>query len=281
MLTRTIAAVVAILVVSALTAVPASADGGFGTVDCSTRPDIPECQVSVGIPGRPGGSAGGDARGSGSSSGGSGCYYSNSRVGRPPPAGRGPAGGWYVRVCPMPDGGASQGEAVWLDTGPTPEPESLAHHAASRLRLPTPLIRTSPDSRHDVLVQVPVWLWVDPTTWGPRSATASVPGMSITATAIPTSTRWSTGDGAVVECRGAGTPWTAASDPGASSPTCGYVYRTSSAAAPGNVFVLRATVMWTVTWSGGGRSGTVPELSTSSAVDVRAAESQAINGGGS
>ena len=68
-------------------------------------------------------------------------------------------------------------------------------------------------------------------------------------------------------------------DPKAASPDCGHVYRQSSASAAGARFSLRATVTWTVSWQGGGSSGTLPALTTTDALSVRVAESQAINGG--
>ncbi|XBP92037.1 hypothetical protein VK199_20685 [Micromonospora sp. CCTCC AA 2012012] len=261
----------------------ARADGGIGGVSCTQNPSAPECEISAGTPGGSGGSTGGN-QGGGSGDdgsgggGGDGCYWAPVDVGLPPPPGKGPEGGWYSRTC-VANGLGSQEVPVWLDQAPTVNLTALAQTARSRLRLPSPQIHTNPTTAPFVLVQVPVWLWVDPVTWGARSATASVPGVSVTATATPTQVVWSFGDGSDdLTCTGPGKPWKPGTDPRASSP-CGHTYTSSSAVAVGAAFRLRATVTWSVTWSGAGSGGTLAPLTTTSTVSVRVAESQAIVGG--
>ncbi|RNH94180.1 hypothetical protein EEZ25_31650 [Micromonospora aurantiaca] len=260
---------------------PGYADGGIGGVNCTQNPSAPECEISAGTPGGPGGSTGGSQGGGGSgdgSGGGNGCYWAPVDVDLPPPAGKGPEGGWYARTC-VANGLGSQDVPVWLDQAPQVDLAALAQTARSRLRLPSPQIHTNPATAPFVLVQVPVWLWVDPATWGARSATASVPGVSVTATATPTRVVWSFGDGSEdLACTGPGKPWKPGTDPRASSP-CGHTYTSSSAVAAGAAFRLRATVTWSVTWSGAGSGGALAPLTTTSAVSVRVAESQAIVGG--
>jgi hypothetical protein len=68
---------------------------------------------------------------------------------------------------------------LWVGaTVPAVAPAVLAQTARRYLRLPPPGIQASPDVAADQIVNVPTWLWVDPATWGPRSATASVPNES-------------------------------------------------------------------------------------------------------
>ncbi|BFU47711.1 hypothetical protein [Krasilnikovia sp. MM14-A1004] len=271
----------AVLVVILLSGTRAFADDPWDPVDCNAHPQSPGCTVTVGTPARPGGH-GGD--GSGDSDGGSGggdhdpCHWV--KVDQPPPAGVDPhSGGWYMQVCGS-DTSALGTAPQWIATPPAPvDPAVLARQASADLALPSPRIRANPDPRHDLLVQVPIWLWVDRSTWGARSATASVPGVSVTATARPTQVRWDMGDGATVTCKGPGTPWRAGADPTAASPNCGHVFRQSSASASNAAFTVRATVTWTVSWAGGGTDGTLPPLTTTSTLAVRVAESQAINGG--
>jgi hypothetical protein len=237
----------------------------------------------VGTPGRPGSSHEGNDSNASSGNGSedpSTCRWVKTDGG-PPPAGAEPGGGgWYMKVC------GSQGSFLgtaprWVENPPEPvDPAVLARQATADLRLPSPRIRANPNPNVDLLVRVPVWMWVDGSSWGARSATASVPGVSVTATATPTQVRWEMGDGTTVTCRGAGTAWKSGMDPKAASPDCGHVYRRSSASAAGDRFSLRATVTWTVSWQGGGSSGTLPALTTTDALSVRVAESQAINGGG-
>jgi hypothetical protein len=98
-----------------------------------------------------------------------------------------------------------------------------------------PAIRVNPLPQ---IVFVPTWIWLGSESWGRRSATASVPGMSVTATATPVRLVVSTGDGAGVTCTGPGMSWTAGSGAACSSPTCGYTY------ARAGSFPLQAVVTW-------------------------------------
>ncbi|ANN21145.1 hypothetical protein SD37_39875 [Amycolatopsis orientalis] len=197
---------------------------------------------------------------------------------------QGPGGGWYVYQC----SGQGQRDAlyrapVWIPDGqapgaaPLPSPEELAEQARSQLRLPSPVIGSSPDGTQ--LVQLPTWLWLDREMWRTQSATASVPGVSVTATAIPASVSWAMGDGSTVSCTGPGTPFPAQGDPRSASPDCGHIYQRSSAGAPAERFPATATVSWRITWSGAGASGTFPDMTTSAAASFRVAEAQALGTG--
>lgn len=207
---------------------------------------------------------------------------------RPAPAqaaqpGQGP-GAWYVWKC------SGEGSAdtlyrppVWIADGEQPgaaqlpSPEELAQMARRQLRLPSPTISANPAG--DQLVNLPTWMWLS-SGGDPVTATASVPGVSVTTTATPGSVTWSMGDGSTVLCNGAGTPYAAGGDPAAPSPDCGHVYRRSSAGQPGQAFGVTATVHWTVSWFGAGQGGTFPDMTTTSTTSFRVAESQALNNGG-
>jgi hypothetical protein len=63
-----------------------------------------------------------------------------------------------------------------------------------------------------------------------------------------------------ITCAGdkaAGTPWVYGYG-GNPSPTCGYTYQRTSAGQPDEAFTVTVRAYWTVTWSGGGQSGTIP-----------------------
>jgi hypothetical protein len=172
---------------------------------------------------------------------------------------------------------------VWIPDGEQapgaegPSPAELAQQARERLRLPDPAVAASPVG--DQLVNLPTWLWLDG-DWAPVEATASVPGVSVTARAVPESATWSMGDGSEVVCRGPGTRYAAGRDPASPSPDCGHTYRTSSAGRPGETFTVSVSVDWTVTWSGAGEGGTFPGLTTTAEAGFRVAESQALVTGG-
>lgn len=211
-----------------------------------------------------------------------GCYYQP--LIPPPPAtdpvwaGNYPDGVVYQSTCF--EGVGSTGGWQWR---PTPPPgfggagvlARLADEAIARLALAGPDIGLAPDPSKTGLVGLPVWMWtkVAPTTWGPLSATASLPGISVTATARATRIVWSMGDGQEVTCEGPGTPYTR-SEGQTTSPTCGYVYSRSSAGEPDAAYTVTATTTWEIQWSGSS-SGQVTQTRTSS-VRVRIGELQVL-----
>ncbi|WP_434447656.1 hypothetical protein [Lentzea sp. E54] len=263
---------------------PALADI-YGNVDCQQSP-TPNCQLGAGTSGQ-GSSQAHDARKPGHT--GSDDDSANSEFGcryvpvdhRPPSSEPQEPGGWFMVLC-SPDGKDPDSHGpVWIPAGanatPSLTPEQVAQIAHKQLRLPTPSITASPSGTQ--LVHLPTWLWLS-SGWLPSTATASVPGVSVTATAKPTSATWSMGDGTIVTCTGAGTPFQPGSDPKAPSPDCGHTYRTSSAGQAGQAFPVAVTVHWTVTWAGAGQSGTFPDLTTTATAAFRVTESQALNDSG-
>lgn len=260
---------------------PAEADDAWGGTTCSQEPS-PLCELTAGK--RPNGSTNSGQtpmNGKEQNDGGSfGCRYV--------PAGPGPGqetpkepGGWYMLLC-SPDGKDPDSRGpIWVPAGAeVPRvltPEEVAQMARRQLRLPTPRIMASPAGEQ--LANLPTWMWLDRGSWGQVSATASVPGVSVTAVARPVSATWSMGDGRSVTCTGAGTPYSAGRDPKSASPDCGHTYLTSSAGQPGEAFPVTVRVQWTVTWSGAGQSGTFPGLSTNASAAFRVAESQGITTG--
>ncbi|MCA1684101.1 MAG: hypothetical protein LC708_03110 [Actinobacteria bacterium] len=296
----TVKRIVLIAIVVAFGAVVAPsvglADDGWVDTFCHKGQPRPGCDVEAETRGRSGNSQAGVSRGDGkcrnrqgqvipcqrdgARAAADGCYYepvelSESTV-QAMGGQRASPGGWYMRACYVAD---ATGESVlrvpvWLSTPPVASPEVLARQARSMLTLPDVLIRVSPAG--DQLVGLPSWLAVDPASWQTRSATASVPGVSVTATARPVTATWLMGDGNSVVCHGPGTVWRPGWDPAAASPDCGYRYVRSSAGAPGAAFPVTVTISWQVSWAGAGQSGTVPGLTTTGGVRLRVAESQTV-----
>lgn len=188
-----------------------------------------------------------------------------------------PVGGPQQQTALPPCGFTATRTIMSASSGITPE--VLAHQAYRFLPLPAPAIRTNPPPSQDQLVNLATLLWVDETTWGARTATASVPGLAVTVTAVPISVTWRMGDGGAVVCPGPGRPFDPAAAPSAQQATCSYTYRRSSAGQPADRFTVTATTTWRITWiaSGAGGSGALPPLSRFSQTALRVAEVQAIN----
>ncbi|WP_156755882.1 hypothetical protein [Actinokineospora pegani] len=143
----------------------------------------------------------------------------------------------------------------------------LAATARASMRLPAPVIRTSP--RSDLLVGLPTWLWVESQT--PTTASASVPGMTLSVSARPIAATWHL-DGVVVSCPDLGMAYR--DDDPVAPPTCGHTFT-----RPGEV-TIRVSVRWQVTWSGDPGSGALPDLTTTAALNSRVIEVGALNTGG-
>lgn len=288
-------AVTGVLTVAAFVLSPGQAQASFGDpVNCKDDPTNPYCVVIVVSPG--GGGSGGGSGGSATCTvagkpvpcydpewgwlGSDGCRYKPDPD--PPdwltiPEGKSAEGGaWYIRTCPRIGDQDESVDSVWLDNRDAPVLGTLITQALSRLRLPPPAIRLNPAPPAPQVVHVPTWLWVDRAMWTPRSATASVPGLSVTAVGTPTQVVWSTGDGGRVAC-GRGSPWRSGMDPAAASPDCGHIYTSPSRVASAGTYPVTATVTWRVSWSGGGVSGVEPALTSTATVRVRVVDSVALN----
>jgi hypothetical protein len=156
----------------------------------------------------------------------------------------------------------------------------LAQQATRYLPLPAPIIRTNPAADLDQLVNLPVWMWLDPASWGQRTATAAVPGLAVTVVAIPTTVTWRPGDGTVHLCRGPGTAYDPARSPGAQQPSCAHTYRRSSLGQPADRFRMTATITWAIRWTASGAisaSGSLPPLERSAQASLRVVEAEALN----
>lgn len=261
MLTRTLTVSTIVVVGLCAGVAVASADDWWDAVDCDQVPQA-QCDVEVGDtaqshqtqPSAPDKPHNDDTPPT--------CAYQPSAFQGHPDATSWPPLAWYEGTCDL------TGVIVTPLTALTPA--QVARLARNQLRLPLPQIGSNPAG--DQLVNLPTWLYLAG-EWQPRSATASVPGISVTATASPASVTWSMGDGTSVECRGPGTDYRG-SDPRAESPQCGHTYRRSSGHT---TFPVAATIHWRVTWSGAGQTGTLPELTTTSTAGLRVRESQALN----
>jgi hypothetical protein len=271
-----------------------------------TCPQPTSCTASASNTGSPGDSGTGDpasgSGGGGSSGGGVSTPTAPSMASPPPctyvpePSYQAPAGtathapgsgAWYQETCYPYMNASMTGwvpdlSMVWLATPPppvaaVPSPAQLAAAAQSQLTLTTPVIESNPGAGLPQMVGIPMWSWLGTGQFAPVSATASVPGVSVTATATPVSVVWNYGDGTSQVCSGPGTPYAPGSNPLVASPTCGHTYTQSSGSG---TFTVSATVEWNVTWAGAGLSGAFNNMTTTAAEQVRVEQSQALITGG-
>lgn len=210
------------------------------------------------------------------------CYYMLLTQQPPPddPLWDGREGGAIYQVTCMDSVPGTNGGWTWLPSPPpgfgAPQvtPAELAARAVDQMQLAGPAIGITVPPDRLGLVGVPVWLWteVSPTTWGPNSATASVPGLSVTATAKVSQISWDMGDGNTVVCATAGTPWF---EGGIESPTCDHIYDRPSVGQPNDAYTVTGTATWVVDWSGGGTSGSLT-VTRASSTTVRIGELQVL-----
>lgn len=146
----------------------------------------------------------------------------------------------------------------------------------------TPVVAFNPRSSPDgddaipLVTQMLTFLWVDDAHWVPVSATASIPGFSVTTTATPVESTWVGGqDPPAVTCD-QGTPYVfGIGGDDAQDQRCTTVFERSSAVADHR---LELTVRWDVayTCSIPVCGGSLPPLFTTSIRPVTVAEIQAI-----
>ncbi|ATM24689.1 hypothetical protein SMD44_p10190 (plasmid) [Streptomyces alboflavus] len=161
--------------------------------------------------------------------------------------------------------------------GGGPSPEELAQEAIKKMRLLGADIGTAPKAGKTGLVGMPVWIWNNktPRTWGPVTASASAPGITVTATATVKKIAYTMGDGGTEVCTTAGTPYRKRFG-GQPSPDCGYRYTKTSSSQPGEAFTVTAVTTWTVHWAGGGQEGDITTTRQAEPAQITVGEAQAV-----
>jgi hypothetical protein len=194
----------------------------------------------------------------------------------------------WVEQCPgRPD------RWFWLDLFGTPEapgppvvtPQDLIPGALASVerQLPTPVPVIAPADRTPngfAYVRISTFFWVEQAQgqWAPVTATAALPGLSVTVTAAPERLVVDTGDGETLDCPGAPPALPIGADP-TGFDGCEHVYRDSSAmAADGATFPVTASIVWHATWqASNGQAGDLGRLTTTSAPrDLAVAEIQSV-----
>ncbi|SCG62231.1 hypothetical protein [Micromonospora coxensis] len=294
---RLLAGTLLALLVAVLAPLPAAAEGPGpecppGQNDCTIWDDDP------GDPGDPGdGGDGGSTGGGGGTApkcqwngkplpcyneflgwfnNGDGCYY---KLAEPQP--EAPAGQqWYVQTC---NGGDLGTQTVVLRDAPPPgfgsppDPEELARRALARISMLPPRIAVAPRrSTGPGLVGLPVWMWASEgrNYFGPTITESEEDrGLRVELVARFDRIVWNMGNGVKVTCADEGTEYDAKGKrAGKTSPDCGY----DSGYPKAGTYRVSATTYWTVTWSGGGESGVIPQTRTSGTIPIEIDELQVV-----
>jgi hypothetical protein len=179
----------------------------------------------------------------------------------------------YSRVC------GSAVQYAWVPL--VRDPADLAKMAYDQVvkKLPKPKATFAPPAANGV-VQVGAWFWTDPSTWKPVTATASIPGLSATVTAVPATLTMDPGDGKYgtgpVTCTGPGKVWTPADGDDGVSP-CQYTYRHSSSLSRTGTWKATLSIGWKVSFNAStGQSRPLDSLTTSRSYDLQVGEIQAL-----
>lgn len=177
---------------------------------------------------------------------------------------------WQINHCLYPDGHRTN-TITLIDTTPVPgtpatpvalTANQLALRATAQLHFEFPPLQLSPPGTNQT-VGFPIWIWINPNTWTPRTATDTDGPLTVTLTATPTTITFDPGDTTPpVICDGPGTPYpprtTNAWKP---SPTCGHTYTTPTARHPNGATNTTTTLTWTFTWTANnGTTGTLANL---------------------
>lgn len=178
----------------------------------------------------------------------------------------------------------------WITIGPggraMPTPQQFLPQLQDSVteRVPAPVARIAPadeDRNGWTYANFDTYFWVDagPGQWDVVSATASVPGLSVTVQAVPQRLVVDPGDGSgAFSCEGR--PPVASNDVWYDGmPGCIHRYvNSSSMSGNGETFRVTVAIDWAVRWSASnGESGSLGGLRTSGSRDLAVAEIQAIN----
>ena len=142
-------------------------------------------------------------------------------------------------------------------------------------RLPLPVPAVNPSPADGGVVNLGMWLAVEPQTFDPLSAEAGSSWITVSPKLV--ATEFDFGNGDTITCDGIGVAIRDAHpdlDVVGQSPTCGYTYRRSSPDdAP---YRLVVTTIWELPYTSSGGAGSIPPLRRSITVDYDVDEIQTL-----
>jgi len=186
----------------------------------------------------------------------------------PTPPDDGPSIEWYQQVCYIP----GPPEMTLLGTSwqrfDAVTPENLARVAIDDMLASIPQHTISVNPTGPSLVALDTWFWVDGGAIEPVEVTASVPGISVVATAEPGGVTFDFGDGTSLECEDFGTPYVE----GATS-DCTHAFDEAG------TYTVTATIVWrgSYTVNGGAPIPIETGVQRTATFPLAVNEAQAVN----
>lgn len=186
---------------------------------------------------------------------------------------------WYARVCRTRLTG--EGSDITFHWIPVVSESTMATQASKYAfgLIPVPLVGTSPPA-HRGVVNFPMWWWVSPSTWRTVSVTVWLPTprgpLIVKATAKPVKLHINPADDSArnkgrFSCDGPGEEWQE-SDGDQATSSCMYLYKHAVPSGRANV-----SIEWEISWkSNWGKSGRLPNRSTTRQINVSVGEIQAL-----
>lgn len=172
----------------------------------------------------------------------------------------------YAFVVCSPTGANRSSLTAVYRVGDPPPVQQLVEQARDQLVVPLPVPVLAPSADVPHLVGMTDHLGLDPASTQPLTASAAVPGVTVTLTATPATSIWDPGDGT--------TPFTCATDA-----TCSYMYqRSSTRTDPAGTYTATVTTTWDLDWTctPGCGTGTLPTVGRTTTYDLLVRQGQAI-----
>ncbi|EWM15268.1 hypothetical protein [Kutzneria sp. 744] len=177
----------------------------------------------------------------------------------------------YYEACGRPHG---------AQDAPQPTPGQLAAQAYQLLVLPRPAPHFSPNVRahsgQATIVGEHTWLWTAKNVWAPQAKRVQAGAVWAEVTATPTTLVFAPGSGRLLSCAGPGTEYIATAGLHAASPDCDYVFDQPRDHVNA-VFAIQWTVRWTGSTGAAPAGGTLPDMTSRTAVGFAVAEVQSLN----
>jgi hypothetical protein len=186
----------------------------------------------------------------------------------PTPPDDGPSIEWYQQVCYIPGPPSMTLLGTSWQRFDAVTPENLARVAIDDMLASIPQHTISVNPTGPSLVALDTWFWVDGGAIEPVQAVASVPGVTVVATAEPGGVTFDFGDGTSLECEDFGTPYAA----GASS-DCTHAFDGAG------TYSITATIVWrgSYTVNGGAPIAIETGVERTATFTLAVNEAQAIN----